>query len=304
MSQSQDIPTLLYCPKCSLFFCGTPSHSKEASIGAILLAARRLSGPDILFTDRIIGILQCLNPDISKSNLVILQRLSNHEKAKISLQYDDALSHNDITAFAQDTASREQDAYAVFNAIRLALGKKPIYAPANWTEQSNKTKANPPVIAYIKTSPLSPLMESEEVTIEWFASNAESISLVHRYNDYESLSVDVTSCNGQYTFNAFRSELIELVATGNGRKAKCQLTLDVVPTPKFNMAQLPDFSKLPNLDNLHIPNFLSDKEAEDLSETLRGFATLKDNTLPYMDASRLAASFFKELRVSLKRFFL
>lgn len=132
----------------------------------------------------------------------------------------------------------------------------------------------PPTINSLQSNLPSPIMESERVTVSWDIKNAERVILIHHYNDYEQLTIDVTDKGGSLSFSALRNEKLEIIAKHGSMLASKSIMIEVVPLPKFKVSEIPQLTDYSNLELSRIIDlsYLSSKER--LFEALREISSL------------------------------
>lgn len=160
------------------------------------------------------------------------------------------------------------------------------------TKEIEITLAEPPEILSFSSNLPSPIIESHAVTLKWISNNAEKLTIVHKYNDYEHLSVDVTQNNGELTFNVFRSELIELIAERKNQSVHQTLMIEVIPLPKFKSADIPNLIMFPGQDFAKIPIISQDKKLSLLMDYLRD-SSISSIDYQYLSISKHLKQLFK-----------
>lgn len=359
LSFDRELSGLGYCAHCSLFFWEPKSKGKQHSLALILSAIRRISGSDMLFSERIPGIVSAILPDIDEGLLEILRRLHKPETESFveAIRQDEELEEIAISLFVNKSGLDRGKVVTVCNALRRALDKSAIadtdspISPHNkyildlsssstevlpgekirisWIAADDprftyilisddgpkKVKSNgsvwvnpnpelevtlkvlyrhqqidsrkitikiarPPVIHHLSCNLPTPVMESETLRISWYIENAERVTLIHHYNDYEKLTIDVTDFGGMLSFTALRSELLEIIAERRSLKVAKSIMIDVLPLPKFNVSEIPQFSKFPDMEITRITALTDFSETAKLFDTLRGISSLSGIT-PY-----------------------
>lgn len=321
------ISELAYCPQCSLFFWNSSPNRPVYSLTSVLSGVKRISSTDILFSDRIPGIVSTVIPNIGEGILEIFRRLSKPEAQTFigAIQYDEEITDLILSMFVNKVGFDRKKVIEVCNALRNALNKPGINATERSTlskkyivnfsssstealkgekilvqwnvinnadlsyvivseKGSTKVKSNgsmwikpdnisyvtlkvlhkkyqeiiesqtininivsPPIIHQISTNLSSPVVESEKLKISWNVENADKITLVHHYNDYEKLTVDVTNLGGLLSYTALRTELLELIAERRTSKISKSIMIEVIPLPKISLAEIPQFTNYPDL---------------------------------------------------------
>ena len=359
LSLDKELPELGYCAHCSLFFWEPKSKGKQHSLAQILSAIRRISGSDMLFSERIPGIVSAILPDIDEGLLEILRRIHKPETESFveAIRQDEELDEIEISAFVNKSGLDRGKVVTVCNALRRALDKSAIadsespISPHNkyildlsssstevlpgekiriswiaaddsrftyilisddgpkkvksngsvWVNPNQELEvtlkvlcrhqqidsrkitikiARPPVIHHLSCDLSSPVMESETLRISWYIENAERVTLIHHYNDYEKLTIDVTDFGGMLSFTALRSELLEIIAERRSLKVAKSIMIDVLSLPKFNVSEIPQFSKFPDMEITRITTLTDFSETAKLFDTLRGISSLSGIT-PY-----------------------
>ena len=318
LSSDRQLPSLGYCPHCSLFFWEPKSNVRQNSLASVFAAIRRISDSDILFSERIPGIVCAIFPDMDEGLLEILRRLHSPENRSFveAIRQDEELNEIEISLFVNRAGLDYGKVVSVCDALRKALDKSVIataYSSSGSKNEyildlsssstealpgekiqirwmavegpkltyiltsdngSKKVKPNgslwidpvkdlevtlkvlyrnsqidsksllikiapPPVIHHLACNLPSPVMESDILRISWHTENADRVTLIHHYNDYERLTIDVSDCGGAFSFTALRTEQLEIIAERKSLKATKTIMIDVVPLPKFKVSEIP-----------------------------------------------------------------
>lgn len=359
LSPDTELSGLTYCASCSLFFWTVPKKKTNLTLSSALSALKRFGGTDILFSDRIPGLVSAIIPETTEGILEILRRLSKPETHTLveALRSDDVLNEFEISLFINKSGLDRQNVIKVCNALRLAINKKGIYDTetrnpksqciltfstsqtevfpnekvkiqwsaiedsqityvlisdrgsekvrpngSQWITVKSQQKvmlkalykihnelesrsltinlASPPIIHHLLSNLSLPVMETERLKINWNVENADRITLVHRYNDYEKLTVDVTNYKGEFVFTAMRSEILEIIAERRTSRVSKSLMIDVIPLPKFKMFEIPKIIDYSDLQIARIENLTDTSKTEKLFNTLRDLSNLS-NLRPY-----------------------
>lgn len=353
LSPDTELSGLTYCASCSLFFWTVPKKKTNYTLSTTFAALKRFGGTDILFSNRIPGLVSVILPDTKEGILEILRRLSKPETHSLveAILRDDVLNEFEISLFINKSGLDRQNVIKVCNALRLAINKngvsytetpnlksryiltfsaslteaysdekikiqwsaiedsqityilttekgsekvrpngslwitinsiqtvtlQALYKRHNELESRTITikPASPPIIHNLSSNLSLPVMETEKLKINWHVENADRITLVHHYNDYEKLSVDVTELVGEFSFTALRTELLELTAERRNARTTKSLMIDVIPLPKIKVSELPRITEYPYIDIARISNLTTSSKIEELFNTLREISSL------------------------------
>lgn len=355
LSFDRELSGLGYCAHCSLFFWEPKSKGKQHSLALILSAIRRISGSDMLFSERIPGIVSAILPDIDDGLLEILRRLHRPESESLveAIRKDKELNEIEIALFVNKAGLDWGKVVTICNALRRVLDKSIIEStdsPLNPQNQyildlsstmtevlpnekiqirwiavedskltyiltsndgSKKVKPNGslwispdqsqevtlkvlyrnrridsrsilikvvslPVIHHLSCNLPSPVMETERLQINWNVENAERVTLIHHYNDYEKLSVDVTEFGGVFAFTALRTENLELIAERRKSRVTKSLMIDVIPLPRIKISKIPQIGDYSEIGSIRMQNLIDHSKIEDLFNALRGITSLSE----------------------------
>ena len=371
-SSDSELPGLKYCAHCSLFFWEPKSNGGHHSLTSVMSAIRRISGSDILFSERIPGIVSAIIPDIDDGLLEILRRLHRPESESLveAIRKDKDLNEIEIALFVNKAGLDWGKVVTICNVLRRVLDKSIIEStdsPLNPQNQyildlsstmtevlpnekiqirwiavedskltyiltsndgSKKIKPNGslwispdqsqevtlkvlyrnrridsrsilikvvslPVIHHLSCNLPSPVMETERLQINWNVENAERVTLIHHYNDYEKLSVDVTEFGGVFAFTALRTENLELIAERRKSRVTKSLMIDVIPLPRIKISEIPQIGDYSEIGSIRMPNLIDHSKIEDLFNVLRGITSLSE-LKPY---NSLRGNFYELFRL-------
>lgn len=364
MRSDSGLSGLYYCVHCSLFYWFPQEAPKGISLLRAFSAIKTLSGVDILFSDRIAGIISSILPQVEDGILIVLRKLSTPELSQLVeiIKSEDSLNEIEVTAIIKKSGLAPDSVIAVFNALREALGKHGIkldrdnnnylgnliisFSCSNtlplpgeririsWdarddsklsytlTTGSNSRPINPkgsiwltpdktqevkiealfggnqiiesrtiqivlselPRIIKLLSSHSNPIIETEKIKLQWEITDAEKITLVHRYSDHEQLTIDVTEFQSEYSFTALRSEMVEIIAERRGYKVSKSLPVEVMPLPRFKVNEIPKFVNMPELNIARISHIFDPSKTEKLYGILREIVSLSE-LKPYLSIS-------------------
>lgn len=246
----------------------------------VLMALREMAGTNTLFTTVTPGIAACLLPGIEDGKLNILRHIAASASPVLlqTLLQERPPLPAMVDTFTSQTGYDYNSAIYVFNAIRRATGRKEITAPAG-TRHRERASVAPPRITGFECLPATEVMESEKVTAKWTA-DADKVILVHRYNDYETLTVDVSHCQGEFSFTATRTEVMELVAERRSQQSRKSLMLNVVPLPRFKVASIPQLTDISTMEFHRMPVLSPKSSIAELEERIQRIAVRAEGS-PY-----------------------